>query len=394
MTQQKPDLPSVAIVGAIRTPLGGFRGCLKDLTCTDLGSIAISGALAQSQVPANSVQEVIMGCVLPAGLGQAPTRHASLKAGLPESAGCTTINKICGSGMKAAMLAHDLIVASSNNIMVAGGMESMSNAPTLIPVGTEFPIESKENTLNHMFYDGLQDGATHKLMGAYAQVTADDKGYTREQQDAFAVESLTRAKTAITKGAFTNEITPVTVGDQTIKDDEQPLKANPEKIPQLKAAFAENGTITAANASSISDGAAALVLAHRQSVEEHQLKPIAYIKAHTTFSQHPSLFTTAPVGAINKLLEKTGWKKEEVDLWEINEAFAMVTMIAIDELALDPAKVNINGGACALGHPIGASGCRIIVSLIYALQERGLKRGIASLCIGGGEATAIAIEMV
>ncbi len=387
----------ISIVGAARTPSGCFKGSLRSLSATELGAAAIKGALFKAGINPDQVNEVIMGCVLPAGLGQAPARHAALKAGLPTSAGCTTINKVCGSGMKATMLAHDLIVAQGKGIFVAGGMESMSNAPYLVAPGTELPINSKDAMKHHMFFDGLQDAETGRSMGIYAQDLADEKGYSRARMDAFASESLSRAKRAVTNGDFKEEIIPLTTtteqGSLTIVDDEQPALAQLEKIPHLKPAFKENGSITAANSSSISDGASALVLMDETTMLEQNITPLAHIIGHATHAQHPSLFSTAPISAIENLLAKIGWHKDEVDLWEINEAFALVALLAIDALKLDPAKVNVRGGACALGHPIGSSGCRIIVSLIYALRQLGGKRGIASLCIGGGEATAIAIEI-
>lgn len=340
-----------------------------------------------------------MGCVLPAGLGQAPARQAALGAGLPLSAGCTTINKVCGSSMKATMLAHDLLVAGSNQVMVAGGMESMSNAPYFIAKARTGLRMGHGEIKDHMFFDGLEDAYEKgRLMGTFAEECADMFQFTREQQDAFAIASLTRAKTAIEIGAFKEEIAPVTVktrqGEVQIDTDEQPHKAAIDKILKLKPAFRKNGTVTAANSSSISDGAAALVLMRQSEAIQRGLKPLAIIKGHSTFAQKPALFTTAPVYAIQQLLAKISWTTEDVDLYEINEAFAVITMAAMQELHLPHEKVNVNGGACALGHPIGASGARIIVTLLAALKQRGLKRGIASLCIGGGEATAMAVELV
>ncbi|HSQ05279.1 MAG TPA: acetyl-CoA C-acyltransferase, partial [Burkholderiales bacterium] len=347
----------------------------------------------------DQVQEVIMGCVLPAGQGQAPARQASLGAGLPLAAGCTTVNKMCGSAMKAAMLAHDLIVAGSADIVVAGGMESMTNAPYLLLRARSGLRLGHHEMKDHMFLDGLEDAYDRgRLMGTFAEECATHYQFSREAQDRFAITSLTRAQTAIRNGSFSGEVTPVTVksraGEQQVKDDEQPLKANPDKIPTLKPAFRKNGTVTPANSSSISDGAAALVLMRRSQAEKRGLKPLAVIVGHATHAQEPAWFTTAPVGAMKKLFEKTGWDKNGVDLFEINEAFAVVTMAAMQELDLPHEKVNVHGGACALGHPIGASGARIVVTLLAALEKYGLKRGVASLCIGGGEATAMAVERV
>ena len=389
----------IVIVSAARTPMGGFQGDFASLAAPELGAVAIRGAVERAGIDPNDVQEVIMGCVLPAGVGQAPARQAALGAGLPLSAGCTTINKVCGSSMKATMLAHDLLVAGTNQVMVAGGMESMSNAPYFIAKARTGLRMGHGEIKDHMFFDGLEDAYEKgRLMGTYAEECADMFGFTREQQDEFAIASLTRAKTAIETGAFQAEIVPVSVktrkGQTQIATDEQPHKAAIDKIPSLKPAFRKDGTVTAANSSSISDGAAALVLMRQSEAEKRGLKPLAVIKGHSTFAQKPALFTTAPVYAIQNLLGKIGWTTEEVDLYEINEAFAVITMAAMKELNLPHDKVNVNGGACALGHPIGASGSRIIVTLLAALQQRGLKRGVASLCIGGGEATALAVELV
>jgi acetyl-CoA C-acetyltransferase len=389
----------VVIVSAMRTPMGGFQGDFAALSAPELGSVAIRGAVERAGISPDEVQEVIMGCVLPAGVGQAPARQAALGAGLPLHAGCTTINKVCGSSMKATMLAHDLIMAGTNEVMVAGGMESMSNAPYFIAKARSGLRMGHGEIKDHMFFDGLEDAYEKgRLMGTYAEECADMFAFTREQQDEFAIASLTRAKTAIESGAFKDEIVPVTVktrkGETQIDTDEQPHKAAIDKIPGLKPAFRKDGTVTAANSSSISDGAAALVLMRQSEAEKRGLKPLAVIKGHSTLAQKPALFTTAPVYAIQKLLDKIGWTTADVDLYEINEAFAVVTMAAMKELDLPHDKVNVNGGACALGHPIGASGARIIVTLLAALKNRGLKRGVASLCIGGGEATAIAVEMV
>lgn len=390
---------SVVIVSGVRTPMGGFQGSLSSISATELGSTAIKEAVARAGIQPSDVQEVIMGNVLPAGLKQGPARQASRQAGLPDSTGCTTINKLCGSGMKAAMLAHDLIKAGTNNVMVAGGMESMSNAPyILLNARKGYRMGHGDKAMDHMFLDGLEDAETGRLMGSFAQEVADKKGYSREEMDEYAITSLKRAQKAIEEGLLESEIIPITVktrkGETVVKDDEQPHNANIEKIPSLRPAFAKDGTITAANASSISDGASALVLMSESEANAKGLKPLARIVAHSTQSQHPSEFTIAPVGAIEKLLEKAGWSKDDVDLFEINEAFAMVAMMPIKELELDPAKVNIHGGACAQGHPVGSTGSRLLVTLIHALKHYDKKRGVAALCIGGGEATAMAIELI
>jgi acetyl-CoA C-acetyltransferase len=389
---------SIVIVGAARTPMGGLQGELSSRTASELGAVAIKAALDRAGVPPGDVQEVIMGNVLPAGQGQAPARQAALGAGLPLSVGCTTVNKMCGSGMKATMLAHDLLVAGSNDVMVAGGMESMSNAPYLLQKARAGLRLGHGEIKDHMFLDGLEDAYEKgSLMGVFAEATAAKFGFSRAEQDAFALESLKRAQQAGSDGSFAAEIAAVTVtardGETQVAVDEQPRKAKPDKIPSLKPAFRKDGTVTAANSSSISDGAAALVLMRESTAKARGLKPIARIVAHATHSHEPAWFTTAPVGAINTLLAKTGWKADQVDLWEINEAFAVVTMAAMKEIGIPREKVNIYGGACALGHPIGASGARIIVTLINALQRTGGKRGIAALCIGGGEATATAVEL-
>ncbi|MCS6192250.1 thiolase family protein [Shewanella baltica] len=387
----------IVIVAAKRTPMGGFQGNLSSVASPMLAATAIKGLLAETQLAGEHVDEVLMGCVLPAGLGQAPARQATLGAGLPLSVGATTVNKVCGSGMKTVMLAHDLIKAGSAKVVIAGGMESMSQAPYLLDKARGGMRMGHGKVLDHMFLDGLEDAYTGGAMGTFAQKTADEFGITREQMDAFALSSLEKANAAINSGAFKTEITPVTVsdrrGDVAIDTDEQPGNARPEKIPTLRPAFTKDGTITAANSSSISDGAAALMLTSRGEADRLGLAVLATIKGHATHAQEPSLFTTAPVGAMAKLLANVGWSTDEVDLFEINEAFAMVTMLAVSELGLDIAKVNVNGGACALGHPIGCSGSRLLVTLIHALKARGLKRGVASLCIGGGEATAMAIEV-
>jgi len=388
----------VVIVGAARTPMGGFQGDFAALSASDLGAVAIRAAIARAGIAGEDVQEVIMGNVLPAGQGQAPARQASLKAGVPLAVGCTTVNKMCGSAMKAAMLAHDLIVAGSGEIVVAGGMESMSNAPYLMPKARAGYRMGHQTVYDHMFLDGLEDAYEKgRLMGTFAEDCASTHAFTREAQDAFALLSLSRALAANNDGTFAWETAPVTVagrkGDVVIDKDEQPAKAMPDKIPLLKPAFRKDGTVTAANSSSISDGAAALVLMRRSIAERRGLAPLAVIIAHATHAQEPGLFTTAPVGAIGKLYGKTGWATKDVDLFEINEAFAVVTMAAMKEHGIARERVNVHGGACALGHPIGASGARIVVTLIGALRKHGRKRGVAALCIGGGEATAMAIEL-
>lgn len=388
----------IVIVEAVRTAMGGFQGSLSSCTAPDLGAVAIKEAVARAGLAANDIDEVIMGCVLPAGLKQGPARQAMRQAGLPDSTGATTINKICGSGMKAVMQAADAIKAGSAEIVVAGGMESMSNAPYLMDKARAGFRMGHGKVTDHMFQEGLEDAETGLSMGILAQEMADKKGYTREQQDDYAIGSLNKAVTAVQQGFFKDEIVSITVstrkGDVVVEQDEQPLNAKADKIPSLRPAFKKDGTITAANASSISDGASALVVTSSEIAAQRNLKPLANILAYASHSQHPSEFTIAPVGAIDKVLKKTGWNAADVDLWEINEAFAMVTMAAIDAFELDPAKVNINGGACALGHPLGSSGSRIIVTLIHALKRTGGKKGIAALCIGGGEATAIAVELV
>ncbi|PXX89833.1 acetyl-CoA C-acetyltransferase [Marinobacter vulgaris] len=390
---------NVVIVSGVRTPMGGFQGSLAAVSAPELGAISIAEAIRRAGLQPADVQEVIMGNVLPAGLKQGPARQAMRKAGLPDSTGATTINKLCGSGMKAAMFAHDVIKAGSNDIMVAGGMESMSNAPYLLLNARKgYRMGPGDAAQDHMFLDGLEDAETGRLMGAFAQDMADKKGYTREEMDTYAINSLKRAQKAITEGLLKEEIIPVTVktrkGETVVADDEQPFSANIDKIPTLRPAFSKDGTVTAANASSISDGASALVLMRESEAEKRGLKPLARIVAHSTQSQHPSEFTCAPVGAIETLFGKTGWTKDDVDLFEINEAFAMVAMMPIRELGLDPEKVNVHGGACAQGHPVGSTGSRLLVTLMHSLKHYGKKKGIAALCIGGGEATAMAIEML
>ena len=389
----------IVILGAARTPMGGFQGDLKSLSAPELGAAAIRAAVERSGVAPEQIQQVLMGCVLPAGLGQAPARQAALGAGLGKATACTTLNKMCGSGMQAAIFAHDALRAGSADLVVAGGMESMSNAPYLLEKARGGYRMGHGKVLDHMFLDGLEDAYDKgRLMGTFAEDCAQHHGFTREGQDAYALTSLQRARDAITSGRFASEIVPLDVTQgreaRTIKDDEQPPKAMPEKIATLKPAFREGGTVTAANSSSISDGAAALVLARRSHAEQLGLKQQAVIHGHAVFADAPNLFPTAPIGAIHRLLERTGWRLDEVDLFEINEAFAVVSMVTMRELGLDHAKVNVNGGACALGHPIGASGARILVTLLAALRDRGLRKGIAAICIGGGEATAMAVELL
>ena len=390
---------NIVITGMARTPMGAFQGTLKDASCAELGAASIRAALERSRVGADEVSETIMGCVLPAGQGQAPARQAALGAEMPLSVCCTTVNKMCGSGMKSTMLAHDLLLGGEERILVAGGMESMTNAPYLLPRARSGMRLGHGEVVDHMFLDGLEDAYDRgKLMGTFAEATAGRYGFSREAQDEFAIRSLTRAKKAIEEGIFKEEIVPVTIkgrkGDVVVEIDETPLKANLEKIPTLKPAFAKDGTVTPANSSSISDGAAALVFMRESTAEKRGIRPIARILGHTEHAHEPAWFTTAPVTAIKKLLEKLEWNAGDVDLYEINEAFAVVTMAAISELELDPEKVNVHGGACALGHPIGASGARIIVTLLAALKHHGQRRGLASLCIGGGEATALAVELI
>jgi len=388
----------IVIVSAARTPMGGFQGELKGFAAPELGAAAIRAAVERAKLKPEDVQEVIMGCVLPAGQGQAPARQASLGAGLPLAAGCTTVNKMCGSGMKAAMLASDLLTAGSMDIVVAGGMESMTNAPYLLLKARAGLRMGHGQVIDHMFYDGLEDAYDKgRLMGSFAEDCAQKYAFSRQAQDAFAIASLQRAQKANKEGWFAWEITPIALkagkDEKFIETDEQPFKANFDKIPALKPAFRKDGTVTAANSSSISDGAAALVLMRRSTAEKRGLAPLATVAGHATHAQEPGWFTTAPVGAMKKLFERTGWSAEKVDLFEVNEAFAVVAMAAMQELKLPHEKLNVHGGACALGHPIGASGARILVTLIGALRKYGGRRGVASLCIGGGEATAMAIEL-
>ncbi|GLP94729.1 thiolase family protein [Paraferrimonas sedimenticola] len=390
-------MSNVVIVAARRTPMGGFQGSLSSVPASDLAAQSIRACIEDTGLAPEQVSEVLMGCVLPAGQGQAPARQATIKAGLDLSVGATTVNKVCGSGMKTVMMANDLIKAGSADVVLAGGMESMSLAPYLLDKARGGMRMGHGKVMDHMFLDGLEDAYTGGAMGTFAQKTADDFGLTREQMDEYALTSLQRANDAINSGAFEAEITPVTVktrkGEHVISVDEQPGNARPEKIPQLRPAFAKDGTITAANSSSISDGAASLILMSEEQAKAMNLDVLATIKGHATHAQKPEEFTIAPVGAVTKLMEKVGWSADDVDLFEINEAFAMVTMLAISELGLHPEKVNVNGGACALGHPIGCSGARLLVTLIHALRRQGKSKGVASLCIGGGEATAMAIEV-
>jgi acetyl-CoA C-acetyltransferase len=389
----------VVILSYARTPMGGMQGALSEVSATDLGATAVRAAVERAGIEGGDIERIYMGCVLPAGLGQAPARQAAIKAGLPKSVQATTVNKVCGSGMQTVIMASEAIASGSMDFAVAGGMESMTNAPYLLKKHRGGARIGHDTAYDHMFLDGLEDAYdAGRAMGTFAQDTADEYQLTREAQDDYSVESLRRANAAITGGAFADEVVPVTVvsrkGEMVIDTDEQPPKGNPEKLRQLKAAFAKEGTITAASSSSISDGAAAVVLARESVANGKGLAPVARIVAMAAHAQEPKDFTTAPVGAIEKVLAKAGWSKNDVDLFEINEAFACVAMFAIKDLGLDHAKVNVNGGATALGHPIGASGTRIIVTLLNALKQKGLKRGVASLCIGGGEATAVALELV
>ncbi len=391
-------MTDIVIAAAKRTAIGSFLGQFNGVPSPTLGATAIAAALDQAGVPAADVSEVIMGCVLPANLGQAPARQAALAAGIPEATGATTINKVCGSGMKAIMLGHDLIKAGSASIVVAGGMESMSNAPHMIPNSRTGNRYGNFQAVDHMAWDGLTNPYDGQAMGVFGEKAAEKFGFSREEQDAYAIQSVQRAQAAQAAGAFDDEIVPVKVagrkGDVEYAQDEQPGKSDISRIPTLKPAFKKDGTVTAASSSSISDGAAATVLLSAEEAKRRGITPLARIAGHATFSQAPEWFTTAPIAAIEKLVAQTGWKLEDVDLFEINEAFAVVAMAPIKQLGLDPAKVNVNGGACALGHPIGASGARLVVTLVNALRKRGGKRGIATLCIGGGEATAVAIELI
>ncbi len=391
-----PD--SIVVVAAKRTPIGAFQGALSGASAPQLGAAAIRGAIAASGVGVGDVDRVIMGCVLPAGLGQAPARQAALGAGVPEGVPCLTVNKMCGSGMEAIILAHDMIRAGSAGVVVAGGLESMSNAPYLLPKARDGYRMGHQEALDHMFYDGLQDPYSGEMMGHFAQETADKYGFTREEMDAFATESAARAQRAVGDGTFAGEIEAVVIssrrGDVTVSEDETPGTVSVDKIPNLRPAFRKDGTVTAATSSSISDGAAAVVMMTAAEAEQRGLTPIARIVGHSAFAHEPAWFTTAPIYAVRKLHEALGWTPDEVDLYEINEAFAVVTMAAMKDVGIGHDKVNVNGGACALGHPIGATGCRISVTLLHALAARGLARGIASQCIGGGEATAVAYEII
>lgn len=394
MSQQDP----IVITGAMRTPLGGFQGALSDMTASEIGATAIKAALTNSSISEDVIDEVVMGCVLPAGQGQAPARQAALGAGLPLGTNSTTINKMCGSGMKAAMFAHDLLIAGSAKVAIAGGMESMTNAPYLLPKARGGMRMGHGQVMDHMFLDGLEDAYEKgRLMGSFAEDCASHYSFSREAQDEFAIRSLTRARNAIDSGSFTSQIAACTVktrkGETTVDTDEQPHNAKTEKIPQLRPAFAKDGTVTAANSSSISDGAAALVMMRRSEADARGCEVLATVLGHSTHAHEPNWFTTAPVHAMRKLFEQLNCSQSDIDLYEVNEAFAIVTMAAIKELNLPEDRVNIHGGACALGHPIGASGARILVTLLHALKEQGLKKGMASLCIGGGEATAMAIEL-
>ena len=391
------SIDPVVIVAARRTPIGAFQGALGGATAPQLGATAIRAAITDAGIDAADIDQVLMGCVLAAGLGQAPARQASLGAGIPESVPCTTINKMCGSGMESIILGYDRIRAGSAAIIVAGGVESMSNAPYLLPKARDGYRMGHQEVLDHMFYDGLQDPYEGQMMGHFAQVTADKYAFTREEMDAYAIESVNRAQRAVAEGTFAGEIAPVTIsgrrGDVTVPDDETPGKVSIEKIPTLRPAFRKDGTVTAATSSSISDGAAAVILMLESEATKRGLVPLARIIAHSAFAQAPAWFTTAPIFAVKNLQDRLGWTPDDVDLYEINEAFAVVTMAAMRDVGLDHSKVNVNGGACALGHPIGATGCRITVTLLHALRACGRKRGVATQCIGGGEATAIALEI-
>jgi acetyl-CoA C-acetyltransferase len=390
----------VVIVGGARTPMGGMLGDFASVPATQLGGVAIKAALERSKVDPADVGEVLMGCCLMAGLKQAPARQAAHFAGVPWEAGATTLTKMCGSAMKTTMLGHDNLIAGSHDVVITGGMESMTNAPYLVLKGrTGYRLGHGDKLMDHMFYDGLEDAYEEgRSMGTFAEDTAERYQFTREAQDAFAAESVKRSQRASNDGTFEAEIAPVTIkdrkGEKVIGKDQSPFQVNIEKIPTLRPAFRKDGTVTAATSSSISDGAAALVLMRRSTAEKKGITPLAVIRAHATHSQAPNLFTTAPIGALRKLLEKTGWKNTDVDLWEVNEAFAVVTMAAMRDIGIPHDKVNVNGGACALGHPVGASGARIVVTLMHALKKHGLKKGVAGLCIGGGEATAMSIELV
>jgi len=388
----------VVIVAAKRTPIGAFQGVLAGATAPDLGAAAITGILSDTGIAAGEIDQVLMGCVLSAGLGQAPARQAAINAGIPVGTACTTVNKMCGSAMMTIMLAHDQLKAESAAVIVAGGLESMTNAPYLLPKARRGYRLGHQEVIDHMFYDGLQDPWEGQMMGHYAEETAGKYGFSRDQQDAFAIESVTRAQAAVANGTFSDEIAAVTInsrrGDTIIDTDETPGAVNIDKIPNLRAAFKKDGTVTAATSSSISDGAAALLMMTASEAERRGLKPMARLLGHSSFAREPAWFTTAPIDAIRKLHEKLDWAPDNVDLYEINEAFAVVTMAAMTDIGIDHSKVNVNGGACALGHPIGATGARITTTLLHALKARDLKRGIASLCIGGGEAVAVGVELI
>jgi len=392
------DNDPIVIVSARRTPIGSFQGSLSGAQAPQLGSAAIQAVMEDAKLGSTDVSEVIFGCVLPAGLGQAPARQASLGAGIDKATGCTTINKVCGSGMKATMMGHDLIAAGSADVVVAGGMESMSNAPYLLPKARGGMRMGHQEVIDHMFFDGLQNPYDGQMMGGFGETCADKYSFSREAQDAFAIESVKLAQTAVEKGYFSEEITPVTIkgrkGETVVDTDEEPGKCNVDKIPSMRAAFKKDGTVTAATSSSISDGASALVMMRASEAEKRGLQPLAKIVGHAGHAQEPEWFTTAPVGAIKNLQDKLGWSVDDVDLYEVNEAFAVVAMAAMHDVGIPREKLNINGGACALGHPIGATGARIITTLLHNLKRTGGKRGVASLCIGGGEATAIAVERV
>jgi acetyl-CoA C-acetyltransferase len=393
-----PSNDPIVIVSARRTPVGSFQGSLAPATAPTLGTAAMKAALADAKLDGDDVSEVIFGCVLPAGVGQAPARQAALGAGVPDSIGCTTVNKVCGSGMKAVMFGHDLILAGSADIVLAGGMESMTNAPYLLPKARGGMRMGHQEVIDHMFFDGLQNPYDGQMMGHFGEICADKYGFSREQQDEFSIESVRRAQEAVDKGYFNDEITPVTVrtrkAEIVVDKDEEPHRCIIDKIPTLRPAFKKDGTVTAASSSSISDGAAALVLMRASEAERRGLTPLAKIVSHAGHAQAPEWFTTAPVGAIKSVLERSGWKAGEVDLYEVNEAFAVVAMAAMHDIGIPREKMNLNGGACALGHPIGATGARILATLLHGLKRTGGKRGVASLCIGGGEATAVAVEKI
>jgi acetyl-CoA C-acetyltransferase len=395
---KKMSSEPIVIVAAKRTPIGGFQGVLSGATAPDLGATAIAGAIDDAGIDAGDVDQVLMGCVLPAGLGQAPARQAAINGGIPVGTACTTVNKMCGSGMMTIMLGHDQLVAGSAAVVVAGGLESMTNAPYLLPKSRSGYRMGHQEVLDHMFYDGLQDPWKGQMMGHYAEETARKYGFSREEQDAFAIESVTRAQAAVADGTFEAEIAPVTIktrkGETLVDTDETPGAVRVDKIPTLRPAFAKDGTVTAATSSSISDGAAATVLMTASEAERRGLEPLATLVGHSSFAQEPEWFTTAPVSAIQNLHRKLGWSPDDVDLYEVNEAFAVVTMAAMKDVGIDHSKVNVNGGACALGHPIGATGARITTTLLHALRARGLRRGVASLCIGGGEAVAVGVELI